>query len=123
MDKFEYIWYNLDNNKYGKLGIPSYKQDINTATLDELGEKGWEMILPLANSSGGTKECILKRKIEDNTSPSAEVTIKNIGDEDAARALTRAAYTGAMMALDQFMEKQRQQQNPSRQSTDYEYSR
>ena len=109
MDKFEYIWYNLDNNKYGKLGIPSYKQDINTATLDELGEKGWEMILPLANSSGGTKECILKRKIEDNTSP--------------ARALTRAAYTGAMMALDQFMEKQRQQQNPSRQSADYEYSR
>ena len=116
MDKFEYISYDPVSEEVYRDGI----KEKSTQTLTELGKQGWEMLLP----RGGNSRCFyFKRKIEDSTSPSAEVTIKNIGDEDAARALTRAAYTGAMMALDQFMEKQRQQQNPSRQSADYEYSR
>lgn len=118
MEQFEYATYNkttkeilLDKGNY---------TDKQKCSLNELGKQGWEVITSATNDHGAY---LLKRKVEDGTSPSTEVTIKNIGDEDAARALTRAAYTGAMMALDQFMEKQRQQQNPSRQSADYEYSR
>lgn len=120
MDKFEYISYDTSRQKVYGNGF----SDKATYTLEELGKQGWEMTFPMGGNSGGV--FYFKRKIEDSASPSADVSIKNIesiGGEDAARALTRAAYTGAMMALDQFMEKQRQQQNPSRQSADYEYSR
>lgn len=120
MDKFEYITYNLDKERYN-----DPNSGLKQISLSELGKQGWEVAIPLY-SNGVTSHCILQRKVEDSTSPAADVSIKNIesiGGEDAARALTRAAYTGAMMALDQFMEKQRQQQNPSRQSADYEYSR
>lgn len=118
MDKFEYITYDRRNEEYRDAEQVLHKN----VSLTELGKQGWEVIFKYTDSN----QFFLKRKIEDSASPSADVSIKNIesiGGEDAARALTRAAYTGAMMALDQFMEKQRQQQNPSRQSTDYEYSR
>ena len=119
MDKFEYIMYNYRDEQYRDSERVLHKN----VSFEELGKQGWEVVTPTSSDY----QCyLLKRKVEDNTSPSADVSIKNIesiGGEDAARALTRAAYTGAMMALDQFMEKQRQQQNPSRQSTDYEYSR
>lgn len=118
MEQFEYATY---NNRTEEIFMNKGNYtDKQKCSLNELGKQGWEVIMPTSNDYCGY---VLKRKIEDNTYPSAEVNIKNIGDEDAARALTRAAYTGAMMALDQFMEKQRQQQNPSRQSADYEYSR
>ena len=116
MDKFEYITYDKRNKEYTDAEQVLHKN----VSFAELGKQGWEVITPITDDY---QRYLLKRKIEDNTSPSAEVSIKNIGGEDATRALTRAAYTGAMMALDQFMEKQRQQQNPSRQSADYEYSR
>lgn len=118
MDKFEYITYDRRNEEYRDAEQVLHKN----VSLTELGKQGWEVIFKYTDSN----QFFLKRKIEDSASPSADVSIKNIesiGGEDAARALTRAAYTGAMMALDQFMEKQRQQQNPSRQSADYEYSR
>ena len=119
MDKFEYIRYDMRNEEYRDSERVLHKN----VSLEELGKQGWEVITPVTDDY---QRYLLKRKIEDSASPSADVSIKNIesiGGEDAARALTRAAYTGAMMALDQFMEKQRQQQNPSRQSADYEYSR
>lgn len=121
MEQFEYATYNK-NTKEILLDKGNYT-DKQKCSLNELGKQGWEVITSATSDHGAY---LLKRKVEDNASPSADVSIKNIesiGGEDAARALTRAAYTGAMMALDQFMEKQRQQQNPSRQSADYEYSR
>ena len=92
MDKFEYIMYNYRDEQYRDSERVLHKN----VSFEELGKQGWEVVTPTSSDY----QCyLLKRKVEDNTSPSADVSIKNIesiGGEDAARALTRAAYTRSL---------------------------
>ena len=130
MDKFEYIAYDLDEQTYGEYRNPDAVW--KPASLSELGEKGWEIVMPIISGHGNahgscidTNICILKRKIEDS-SRSISTSIDSISGEDAARALTRAAYTGALMAFD-LLEKQNrlpgQVKSAQPKSSEYEYNR
>ncbi len=151
MDKFEYIEYDLNSQTYVDCettlyqsyekkqdGILQYEKVIKDtpsknstvvtkekkkASLSELGRHGWEIAMPITGIE--TPRCILKRKIEEN---SPTINLNMIGNEDAYKALSRAAYTGMLMAYD-MLEKmgrlphqQLKQQPPTTKKQDIDHS-
>lgn len=133
MDKFEYIYYKFADESYTYADGSDNKKWVK-ASLVELGQKGWEIAMPdtkivQLNSSAAsqTSGCYLKRKIEE---PSPSVDLQAISDE-SYKILTKAAYTGMLMAYD-MLEKmgrlphqQLKQQSPTtkKQDVDHSYDR